>query len=420
MGADASIYGMIRPQAAIKLEDPDEIQAKRLTLQNLMQQSEVGRLGLEQTRRGMERDDAFTRLFSGGRTPTEAEMYGVDPTRAAAALKAKVDLRKTAAEAGDKETGTLEKSLKIHYDQLKDVNDPQAAAKWILAGYNDPMLSPILQRTGSPQEVISRIPQDPKGFEDWLMRNGMGLEKFAADIREKQKIAETGRHNLVTEGNAAGQLAVSRGNLAETRRHHGATETQAAATAERDRFGPLTEVTGPDGKPMLVMQNRNSGAPVDPNTRQPISGVGPKAGETAQKQQVGVQNTKAAITEYKNALAGFAPSDIMKPDARARMGTVYNNMLLQAKEAFNLGVLNGPDYMILQEVITNPTTLKGGITSKEALNDQAVKLDEIMGRIGQQITTTQTGRTPAATPVSPVAPSRSDIEAELRRRGAIK
>lgn len=215
--ADASIFGMIRPQATVRLEDPDEIRAKQLQVRNLMMQQEAGQLGLEQTRRGIEREDAFTRLFSGGRTPTDAEMFSVDPKGATANIKARMDARKTGAEASDKETATLERALKIHHDQLRNVTNPQTAAQWVTAGFNDPMLSPILQRAGSPQEVISRIPQDPQGFENWRMQNGLGLEKFAADLREKEKIKETGRHNLSTEANAAGQLAVSRGNLAETR-----------------------------------------------------------------------------------------------------------------------------------------------------------------------------------------------------------
>lgn len=136
------------------------------------------------------------------------------------------------------------------------------------------------------------------------------------------------------------------------------------------------------------MQNQSTGEIVDANTRQPLQGVGPKLGETAQKQQVGVQNTKNAIQSYLSELEKFSMTDIVNPNARARMGTVYNNMLLQAKEAYNLGVLNGPDYQILQEVITSPSSLKGGVTSKEALDAQAAKLDEILERIGKTVDTT--------------------------------
>lgn len=107
-------------------------------------------------------------------------------------------------------------------------------------------------------------------------------------------------------------------------------------------------------------------------------GPGDKLPESQQKQLVGVNNLSNAIQEYRRELSGFSMSDALKPDARARMGTKYNNMMLQAKEAYNLGVLNGPDFDILQSVITDPRSLKGAITSKGALDTQAVELDRIM------------------------------------------
>jgi hypothetical protein len=110
------------------------------------------------------------------------------------------------------------------------------------------------------------------------------------------------------------------------------------------------------------------------------------------KQTTGVANLRTAISTYKDALQGFGALDILNPAARARIGTAYNNMLLQAKEAYNLGVLNGPDYMILQEVITNPTSMTGAITPKTALNDQLAQLDRIMSGVGETVQAVQADR----------------------------
>ena len=194
---------------------------------------------------------------------------------------------------------------------------------------------------------------------------------------------------LLTDERTRTEGAANRG---VTIRGQNLTDDRARAQADREKFGAPIEVAGPNG-PMLVVQNRNNGGLADANTLQPIGGpVGPKVGETAQKQQIGVTNTQSAIKEYRDALKSMSPQDILQPNARARMGTIYNNMLLQAKEAYNLGVLNGPDYMILQQVITNPMSATGGITSKKALDDQAKKLDEIMGKVGATVIRTQTGR----------------------------
>lgn len=119
----------------------------------------------------------------------------------------------------------------------------------------------------------------------------------------------------------------------------------------------------------------------------PIPGAPKKPGkappEAYLKQQAGVQNVTSALSEYVKALDGFSVSDLARPDKRAALGTVYNNALLQAKEAYNLGVLNGPDYAILQEVLTNPMSWKGAVTSNEALKAQANKMKELMRKVGE-------------------------------------
>lgn len=106
-----------------------------------------------------------------------------------------------------------------------------------------------------------------------------------------------------------------------------------------------------------------------------------KLSEAQKKQVIGVQNTKNAIQEYRDQLKGFGITDLASPDARAAMGTKYNNMMLQAKEAYNLGVLNDQDFEVLQKVITDPASWKGAITSNEALDSQAAELDRIMTQI---------------------------------------
>lgn len=141
-------------------------------------------------------------------------------------------------------------------------------------------------------------------------------------------------------------------------------------------------------------------------TLAPIAG-GPieRLGEAQIKQLVGVQNTRNAITEYRAAIKNFGLLDMASPNAVAKMGTVYNNMMLQAKEAYNLGVLNGPDYEILQSVVADPTKLRNGVLSKSALDAQASKLDEIMKNIGVTVNAASKQRTPGAGAPAAVPPT---------------
>lgn len=124
----------------------------------------------------------------------------------------------------------------------------------------------------------------------------------------------------------------------------------------------------------------------DPNTRQvtpvmgannqPLMGTKGNLPEGATKQVTGATNLKDAIDNYKTTLQGFSTLDMANPDARATMGNAYNNMMLQAKEAYNLGVLNGPDYAILQSVVKDPTKLSSVLVSKKALEQQATDLSK--------------------------------------------
>lgn len=149
-------------------------------------------------------------------------------------------------------------------------------------------------------------------------------------------------------------------------------------------------------------------------------GPGDKLPESQQKQVVGVQNLRNAIGEYRDELGKFGKLDVLKPDARAGMGTKYKNMMLQAKEAYNLGVLNGPDLKILTDVITDPVSLKGYVTSKEALDNQAIELDRIMSVIGQVSGQRRPQDAPPKPPAAPPpsgAPSQAEIDALLKKYG---
>ena len=107
--------------------------------------------------------------------------------------------------------------------------------------------------------------------------------------------------------------------------------------------------------------------------------------EAATKQVTGATNLKDAINNYKTKLESFSTIDMANPNSRAAMGNAYNNMMLQAKEAYNLGVLNGPDYQILQSVVKDPTSAGALLVSKKTLNEQANDLakqaDVIIGNV---------------------------------------
>ena len=74
--------------------------------------------------------------------------------------------------------------------------------------------------------------------------------------------------------------------------------------------------------------------------------------------------------------------DFTNMTTRANLSTKYKNMLLQAKEAYGLGVLNGPDLAILEGIVTDPNSAKGLITGRANIKNQANELERIVKSMG--------------------------------------
>ena len=175
-------------------------------------------------------------------------------------------------------------------------------------------------------------------------------------------------------------------------------------------------------KPQLL-ETSNGYVAVNPNNPsqaipvmfngQPVIGSKGNLPEAANKQVTGATNLKSAIDNYKDTLKGFGTLDIANPDARAKMGNAYNNMMLQAKEAYNLGVLNGPDYQILQSVVKDPTNPSSLLVSKKALNEQATDLGKQADVIISNVYKTHNRNVPANMQAAPVAPNMPQIDSKL-------
>lgn len=109
----------------------------------------------------------------------------------------------------------------------------------------------------------------------------------------------------------------------------------------------------------------------------PLKGGG-KLGEGQKKQISGIESLSNAVDAYTSALDQWDKTKFVSPNERAKMGTLYNNMMLQAKEAYNLGVLNGPDYEILQSVVKDPTSAGSLLVSNDTLKTQATTLRNML------------------------------------------
>jgi hypothetical protein len=158
-------------------------------------------------------------------------------------------------------------------------------------------------------------------------------------------------------------------------------QTDKQASANQFNLGsPVAGVDPQTGQPVFFQASKAGGKP------EIVPGIVPKSGEAQTKQIGGIDSLNSAIQSYKEKLKTWSPTDAADPNKRAQMKTVYNNMMLQAKEAYGLGVLNGPDYTILTDTIADPTTAKGvAYGAFGALEGQADTLSELMQRTKESL-----------------------------------
>ena len=120
------------------------------------------------------------------------------------ALKAQADLGHVAAQT-DSQRASAQKStieaagtrLKQYRDTLDFIDTPEAAARWITAQFQDPLVSGQMAALGSPEQAVSRIPRDPAGFQKWRQQAAMGMEKHIAEMRQQGVADQSARNDLI-------------------------------------------------------------------------------------------------------------------------------------------------------------------------------------------------------------------------------
>jgi len=120
------------------------------------------------------------------------------------ALKAQADLGHVGAQT-EKEKAQTQKTtieaagsrLKQYRDTLDFIDTPQGAARWLQAQFQDPLTAEIMGGMGSIEQALSRIPQDPAGFQQWRQQAALGMEKHIAEMRQQGVADQSARNDLI-------------------------------------------------------------------------------------------------------------------------------------------------------------------------------------------------------------------------------
>jgi len=254
MAIDASIYRAFAPQQRSAVQyagEFDELQDRRTNQRDLMANNALARTfntaKLEEFQAQRQRANALAALQQSlaGKPDDEvlAGLRGAGQFDAAGDFeKGMLERRKTRGEI-TKDAATAEKTfgeaqadaLKRYRGALDYIGSPAGAQRWLQAQYADPLLAQHMQSLGPIEKAIGSIPQDPAGFDQWRQRAAMGMEGWLKQKLEEVKAAETGRHNVATEGLTKRGQDVS---ASTTRRGQDMTDARARETLTADAGGP--------------------------------------------------------------------------------------------------------------------------------------------------------------------------------------
>lgn len=209
MGVDASIYNALgtRPRSVADFDmDAMKVQEGRQGLQQNALNLQLGQQKMQEYQRGLQESNALRDyLGSGAKLDTpegQQGLYRAAPTLAGKVLGDFAERQKTGAETGYKTAQTGEVKQKTDQERVRfalqglaAANDPRSAT---MVGLQSGLIQPE-----QASEYFGKIPQDPAGFAQWKrqqMMSGVDLAKQFDIQQAAQNAAETGRHNVSTEG----------------------------------------------------------------------------------------------------------------------------------------------------------------------------------------------------------------------------
>lgn len=224
-----------------------------------------------------------------------------------------------------------------------------------------------------------------------------GMQNDWQNQRQEGQQAFTAEQNALNRGLTQRQMDAQAADRAEQRRRQEEADQRAREAADRAQW------TYDEQRGVAINKITGETRPIMGQDGNPLR---PQLSEGQLKGIRGIDSTIIAANTFVNSMKGVSQSDLMNPDARSRIGTDYNNMMLQAKEAYNLGVLAGPDMAIMEAIVNNPLDWQFMIRNPQIAVEQAQKLQQALMRSREVMAS---GGLPDAPQITQPQPMPSDI-----------
>ena len=381
MAIDANIISGLKP---FQVESPVDNYSKMLTLQDLMQKSQIGQIDVQDRQRAQASDNTLAQLLAQNKSPADVASglasagYG---KQSMAYSKAQQELAKTqsdiglsTAHAGKFQAETLDLAIARHKNDLGPINTYEGAVNWVKSGYADPSMAE-LSKHGNLEQSLAGIPQDPDGFAKWKMQSSLDADKLIkmttpdanAQLSAQTSTANNRETNATSRANNASSNATTqRGqNMTDSR----ARDSQAqAASQHADTMGKPFAVSAPDGSQILVRQDKQGNI-------KPVEGFGPKAGS-----EKALTETQGKATTF-SARMQDAENTIKAMEAKGVSGSDFRTMAAGSTLTNFAASPGGQQYRQAQEnwVTANLRQESGAAIGKDEMDKDVRKFFPIPG-----------------------------------------
>jgi hypothetical protein len=149
-------------------------------------------------------------------------------------------------------------------------------------------------------------------------------------------------------------------------------------------------------------------------------GFTPPPSEAYKKEFGSIQNIRNAVSQYRTLLGSYDRFTRPGTPEFAKLQASFTNLQLRLKDAFQLGAITGPDMTLLNQAVTDPTSLAGRYAGKETLEAQLDVFENVLKSSEDLLRTThnqpkeappagtaptQTPQQPKTTPQQPAQPA---------------
>ena len=299
MSLDANI---ILAGRAPQFDDPLTVQNRQATLSALMGRQQMQKMEMEGAQRQRQDEQTLADLYRSAGTDPQALMQGMAQkglgARIPAFQKQQAEMGRAAADTDAVKLGNAKKKLEATGAALSSLlADPNVTPEAVIGQLQRLVQAGVMDQTEGARLARS-LPGDPAALRRLLLQSG--LEVMEASKRIDLLLPKTETRNMggsdqafntnqltgqVTPGQAFAKTATPDALMTDARTrsegaaNRGVTMRGQNMTDDRTRESTAAtmskpfEVTGPDGLPMLVQQDKQG------NIRQ-VEGYGPKTGSS--------------------------------------------------------------------------------------------------------------------------------------------